>query len=106
MTVDELDADIDAAAAALDDEVTVELDRETRAELATLAAVTDADADELLRRAVHALFRQSVDTGDLDFQLRRAYDLTYDEYLAGVTYDEMAGDTGNGPPADDRRYRQ
>ena len=106
MTVDELDADIDAAAAALGDEVTVDLDRETRAELATLAAVTDADADELLRRAVHELFRRSVDTGDLDFQLRRAYDLTYDEYLAGVTYDEVEGGSGGQPPTDDRRYRQ
>ncbi|MEZ3144517.1 hypothetical protein [Halobaculum sp. MBLA0143] len=110
MTVDELDADIDDAAAALGEETTVELDRETRSELATLAAVTDADADELLRRAVHTLFRQSVDTGDLDFQLRRAYDLTYDEYLAGVTYDEMTNDPGGQPPADDREngrpYRQ
>jgi len=100
--VDDLDDDIDDAAATLGDSVAVDLDRETRQELATLLAVFDGDPEELLRRGVH---RRTVDTGDLDFQLRRSYDLTYDEYLAGVSYEEMTG--GPDPrPNDDRRYQQ
>jgi hypothetical protein len=104
VTVDDLDDDIDDAAATLGDSVAVDLDRETQQELATLLAVFDGDPKELLRRGVHELFRRTVDTGDLDFQLRRSYDLTYDEYLAGVSYEEMAG--GPDPrPNDDRRYQ-
>ena len=45
-----------------------------------------------------------MDTGDLDFQLRRGHDVTYDEYLAGVTYEESTG--GPSRQDDDRRYRQ
>ena len=101
-------ADIEAAYGDLGEEPSVELDAETRNELAMLAAVYEPEStDELLRRAVHALFRSAVDTGDLDFHLRSDYDITYDEFLSGMTYDEMAG--GNDFPQpdqnDDRRYQ-
>ena len=46
----------------------------------------------------------TVDTGRIDFHLRASYDTTYDEYLAGMTYEEM---TGQPEPRDDgdRRYQ-
>jgi hypothetical protein len=78
-----------------------------------VAAMEPDEPDELVRRAVHAFFQQQVDTGRLDFQLRAAYDVTYDEYLSGMTFDEMAGGmaasggaggTQQGDP-DDRRYQ-
>lgn len=105
MGLDELEADLGDAYGDLDDEVTVELDRETRNELAMLAAAFDADRDELVRRGVHALFRASVDTGDLDFNLRQGFDVTYDEYLAGMTYDEMTGRDQYPQRDDERRYQ-
>jgi hypothetical protein len=111
MSLDDLDADVTDIAGDLGDSLDVDLDRETRTELAMLVAATEpADPDELVRRAVHAFFQQQVDTGRLDFQLRSAYDLTYDEYLSGMTFDEMTGGTGGiggsaqGDP-DDRRYQ-
>jgi hypothetical protein len=107
MSLDDLDADVQSAYADLGEELSVELDRETRHELAMLrAAFQTDDVDELLRRAVHGLFRRTVDTGDLDFHLRSAYDVTYDEYLSGMTYDEMTGRDQYPSPDDDRRYRQ
>ncbi|MFC6989082.1 hypothetical protein ACFQJD_10855 [Haloplanus sp. GCM10025708] len=106
MTLDELNADVKEAYSGLDDEIGVELDRETKNELAMLAAVFDAtDVDELIRRGVHALFRSTVDTGDLDFHLRQGYDVTYDEYLAGMTYDEMTGEDQYPQRDDERRYQ-
>jgi len=105
MGLDDLDEDVRAAYSSLDEEQPVTLDRETRNELATLAAVFGADADELVRRGVHALFRSSVDSGDLDFQLRRSYGVTYDEYLAGMTYEEMTGADQYPQRDDERRYR-
>lgn len=107
MTLDHLQTDVDNAARDLGDELTVDLDAETRNELAMLAAAYGADdPEELVRRAVHGLFQRAVDTGNLDFHLRSGYDCTYDEYLAGMSYDEM---TGGGEPAgfddDDRRYQ-
>jgi hypothetical protein len=104
VTLDDLDDALAEHNGALGDEVTVELDRETRQELAFLLAAFDGDAEELLRRGVHRLFRSSVDTGDLDFHLRGAFDVTYDEYLAGMTYDDAAGPDRR--QDDDRRYRQ
>jgi len=84
-----------------------DLDREARTELAMLVAALDPeDSDELVRRAVHALFDSYVQSGKLDFNLRSAYDATYDEYLAGMSYDEMAG--GQGLPQNEeegRRYQ-
>jgi hypothetical protein len=105
MSLDSLDEDLTAVYSELDDEHAFELDRETKNELAMLAAVFDADVDELVRRGVHALFRSTVDTGDLDFHLRRGYDVTYDEYLSGMTYDEMTGADQYPQRDDERRYQ-
>lgn len=106
MSLDDLNDDVQSFYSDLDDTLEVELDRETKNELATLAAVFETDdTSELVRRAVHTLFRTTVDTGDMDFQLRRSYDVTYDEFLSGMTYDEMTG--GNQYPQrdDERRYQ-
>jgi hypothetical protein len=104
VTLDDLDDAVTGRFGDLEESVDVELDRESRTELAMLLAATDADRDELLRRAVHLLFQTSVETGQLDFQLRTEFDCTYDEYLSGMSYDEMGGQ----PPATDdgdRRYQ-
>jgi hypothetical protein len=107
VSLEDLDAAVREAYGDIDEERTVTLDRETRNELAMLAAALETDVDELVRRGVHALFRTAVDTGDLDFNLRRGFDVTYDEYLAGVTYDEMTGaDQFPQRDDDDRRYRR
>lgn len=106
VSLDELDAAVREAYGETEAELTVDLDRETRNELAMLAAAFGADPGELVRRGVHALFRQTVDAGDLDFHLRRGFDVSYDEYLAGVTYDEMTGADQYPQVDDDRRYRQ
>ncbi|UWG51851.1 Uncharacterized protein AArcCO_2566 [Halalkaliarchaeum sp. AArc-CO] len=106
MGLDDLTDDITAEYGDLDDEYPLELDRETKNELAMLAAVFDStDTDELIRRGIHALFRSTVDTGDLDFHLRQSYDVTYDEYLAGMTYDEMTGADQFPQRDDERRYQ-
>lgn len=104
MTLDDLADDVERRYADLGESLDVELDAETRNELAMLSAVTGSDADELVRRAVHQLFQATVDTGRIDFHLRAEYDTTYDEYLAGMTYEEM---TGQPEPRDDgdRRYQ-
>ena len=111
MSLDDLDDAITAEYGDLDDEIGVELDRETKHELSLLAAALGTDRDELVRRGVHALFRRTLDTGDLDFHLRQAFDVTYDEYLSGMTYDEMTGGAGGGAGgyperSDERRYQQ
>jgi len=113
MSLDDLDADLTAAAGDLGEDLPVTLDRETRTELAMLVAAFEPDdPDELLRRGIHDLFQVAVETGRLDFQLRNKYDVTYDEYLSGMTYDEMAGGAGaggitgpDGGDPDDRRYQ-
>jgi hypothetical protein len=106
MSLDELDEDVKANYSALDDEVTVELDRETKNELAMLSAAFESKAtDELVRRAVHLLFQSTVDRGNLDFHLRQGYDVTYDEYLSGMTYDEMTGAAEYPQRDDERRYQ-
>lgn len=105
MSLDELVDDVQDANSDLRD-AHVELDREARTELAMLVAALDTDADELVRRGVHALFDSYVQSGKLDFNLRSEYDATYDEYLAGMSYDEMTG--GQSFPQDDdegRRYQ-
>jgi len=95
MGLNDLAGDIETAYAELGAELSVELDTETRNELAMLESAYDPDdTDELLRRAIHVLFRNAVETGNLDFHLRSGYDVTYDEYLNGMTYDEMAGGVG------------
>lgn len=97
MGLDDLSGDIETAYTDLGEELSVELDTETRNELAMLESAYDPDApDELLRRAIHMLFQRAVETGNLDFHLRSGYDVTYDEYLSGLTYDEMAGNDAGG----------
>jgi hypothetical protein len=92
MSLDDLQDDLEGGYADLGDEISASLDRETRNELAMLEAAFDPEeTDELLRRAVHMLFQRTVDTGNLDFHLRSEYDVTYDEYLSGMTFDEMRG---------------
>ena len=109
MSLDDLNGDIESAYADLGEERSLSLDRETRNELATLAAVLDVDdPEELIRRGIHLLFQSTVDTGQLDFQLRRTYDVTYDEYLAGMTYEDMTGGSiefPTGSSEDARRYQ-
>ncbi|MEF8800004.1 MAG: hypothetical protein V5A38_02410 [Halolamina sp.] len=105
MSLDELDDDVMAAYSDLGDEPTVALDRETKNELAMLQAALGADEGELLRRGIHALFQQVVGSGDLDFHLRSGYDVTYDEYLAGATYEEMTGGSQYPDRDDERRYQ-
>jgi hypothetical protein len=105
VSLDDLQADVQATYGDLNDEQAVELDRGSKNELAMLAAAFDSDADELVRRAVHALFRQTVESGDLDFQLRSTYDVTYDEYLSGMTYEEMTGASQYPQRDDERRYQ-
>jgi len=108
MSLDDLTDDVQAAYGDLDEDATVTLDRETRNELAMLDAAFDPeDTDELLRRAVHLLFQTTVESGTLDFHLRSEFDVTYDEYLSGMTFDEMTGADQfpqSGDP-DDRRYQ-
>ncbi|WP_160132811.1 hypothetical protein [Halococcus salsus] len=92
MSLDDLSDDVDARYADLGDELTLALDRETRNELALLRSALDPDeTGEILRRALHQFFQTTVETGRLDFHLRSGYDVTYDEYLSGMTYDEMTG---------------
>lgn len=107
MSLDDLTDDIEAEYADLGDAVDVELDRETRNELAMLSvALEPEETDELLRRAVHMLFQSAVETGNLDFHLRSGYDVTYDEYLNGMTFEEMTGGQFPQPQQnDDRRYQ-
>ncbi|MFB6166526.1 MAG: hypothetical protein ABEJ31_15310 [Haloarculaceae archaeon] len=107
MSLDDLTADIEQRYADVGEELAVDLDRETRNELAMLTAAFEPDdPDELVRRAVHMLFQTSVETGTLDFHLRSGYDATYDEYLSGMTFDEMTGGQFPQPQQnDDRRYQ-
>jgi len=85
---------------------TIELDRETRTELAMLSAALDPDdPDELVQRAVHLLFDNLVQSGKLDFHLRSQYDATYDEYLAGMSFEEMTGGAPNTGLDEGRRYQ-
>jgi hypothetical protein len=108
MSLDELSEDVETRYGELGDELDVDLDRETRNELALLTtALEPDDADELVRRGIHMLFQSAVERGNLDFHLRTGYDVTYDEYLSGMTYDEMTG-ANQFPQAqqnDDRRYQ-
>ncbi|MFU8868826.1 hypothetical protein [Natronococcus sp.] len=106
MSLDDLNDDVRESYADVGDELSVTLDRETRNELALLeAALEPEDADELVRRAIHVLFQTSVESGKLDFQLRSSYDVTYDEYLSGMTYDEMTGADQYPSMDDERRYQ-
>jgi len=107
MSLDELTDAVEGQYSDVGEELDVTLDRETRNELAMLAVALDPEeTDELVRRAVHLLFQTAVETGKLDFNLRQSYNVTYDEYLSGMTFEEMTG--GQFPQAqqnDDRRYQ-
>ncbi|QSW99090.1 hypothetical protein [Haloterrigena alkaliphila] len=106
MSLDDLNDDVTDAYGGLDEELTLSLDRETRNELALLETALEPDeTDELVRRAIHMLFQSTVDTGKLDFQLRSAYDVTYDEYLSGMTFEEMTGADQYPAMDDERRYQ-
>ncbi|ELY57619.1 hypothetical protein [Natronolimnohabitans innermongolicus] len=106
MSLDDLNDDLTDAYGDLDDELSISLDRETRNELALLdAALEPEETDELVRRAIHMLFQSTVDTGKLDFQLRSGYDVTYDEYLSGMTFEEMTGADQYPTMDDERRYQ-
>ncbi|WP_158056230.1 hypothetical protein [Halorussus halophilus] len=110
MSLEDLQDDIEAEYADIGSDINVSLDRETRNELAMLNVALEPDeTDELLRRAVHMLFQTAIETGNLDFHLRSAYDVTYDEYLSGMTFEEMTGGGGQQFPQaqqnDDRRYQ-
>ena len=105
MSLEDLTDDVTQTYEALQSDPTVTLDTETRNELALLqVALGPESVDDLVRRAVHLLFQTTVETGRLDFHLRTGYDVTYDEYLSGMTYEQM---TNNGYPQieDERRYQ-
>ncbi|APE95160.1 hypothetical protein [Halodesulfurarchaeum formicicum] len=105
MSLSELTADVESAYAALDD-AEITLDGESKMELAMLqAALEEDDPATLVRRGIHMLFQSTTETGKLDFHLRGAYDVTYDEYLSGMTYEEMTGGTNPTSSDDDRRYQ-
>ncbi|MEF8782120.1 MAG: hypothetical protein V5A39_04115 [Haloarculaceae archaeon] len=108
MSLEDLTEDVQDRYGDLGEDIAVNLDRETRNELAMLSvALEPEETDELVRRAVHMLFQTAVETGNLDFHLRSGYDATYDEYLSGMTFEEMTGGGQFPQPQqnDDRRYQ-
>ncbi|AXR82237.1 hypothetical protein [Natrarchaeobaculum sulfurireducens] len=106
MSLEELTDEMAQQYADFDDELAVSLDRETRNELALLeTALEPEETDELVRRAIHMLFQTTVETGKLDFHLRSGFDVTYDEYLSGMTFGEMTGADQYPKLDDERRYR-
>ncbi len=109
MSLDNLNDDLETQYSELGGELAVDLDRETRNELAMLTtALEPDDTDELLRRAVHMLFQTAVETGNLDFHLRSQYDTTYDEYVYPQlkdTYNAQSGGVPQPGQHDDRRYQ-
>ena len=106
MGLEDLTEEMQSTYGDLGTELTISLDRETRNELALLQTALEPDEpDELVRRAVHMLFQTTVDTGKLDFQLRTGYDVTYDEYLSGMTFEEMTGADRYPTLDDERRYQ-
>ncbi len=107
MGLEELTTDVEAAYTELPSAVELDLDEETRRELTMLSTALDDTPDEILERALHLFFQTAVETGRLDFHLRSTYDVTYDEYLSGMTYEEMTGMGAFPQPQqnDDRRYQ-
>jgi len=108
MSLDDLGEDVQSEYTNLGEEMALSLDRETRNELGLLvAALGPDDADELVRRGIHLLFQRIVETGTLDFHLRSGYDVTYDEYLSGMTYEDVEN-MGQYPQSQDnpRNYWQ
>ena len=106
MSLNDLNEDIHGTYTDLGEELEVSLDRETRNELAMLETVLEPEeTDEIVRRAIHILFQTEVDTGKLDFHLRSNYDVTYDEYLSGMTFEDMTGANQYTKTDDERRYQ-
>jgi len=107
MSLDDLTEDVEDRYANLGEELTIDLDRETRNELAMLSVALDPEeTDELVRRGVHMLFQSVVETGKLDFHLRSSHGVNYDEYLSGMTMEQMTGGSFPQPQQnDDRRYQ-
>lgn len=108
MGLDDLTADVEETYSTLPPELALELDEETRRELTMLQTALDVeDPETLIQRAIHLFFQSTVETGRLDFHLRSTYDVTYDEYLTGMTYEEMTGAGAFPQPQqnDDRRYQ-
>jgi len=107
MTLDDLTEDIEETYESLDD-LDVDLDEGTRRELTMLlTALDEDDPEDMLEEAVSLLFQSTVESGKLDFHLRSAYDVTYDEYLSGMTYEEMTGGQQfpQAQQKDERRYQ-
>jgi len=102
MGVDELNAQVERNRRALGDEVEIPLDGRTRDELSLLSTVMGSDADEVVRDAVHEYLRALLREQILDAHLRRRYDVTYNEYLAGREMDEVSGGALRGD--DDRGF--
>lgn len=108
MGLDDLTNDVETTYESLPTELTLTLDEETRRELTMLQTALDEDDPQaLLERAIHLFFQTTVDTGRLDFHLRSQYNITYEEYLAGMSYDEMTGAAAFPQPQqnEDRRYQ-
>jgi len=107
MSLEDLTDDLEAAHGDLEG-ASIELDDETRLELAMLQAALEVDdPDQLVARAIHMLFQSTAETGKLDFHLRGRYNVTYDEYLSGMTYEDMPGMGGysGSSEEDTRRYQ-
>ncbi len=105
MGLEELTEDIEDAHDRLE-ATTLELDDESQLELAMLqAALENEDSSALISRAIHMLFQSTVETGKLDFHLRGRYNVTYDEYLSGMTYEDMPGMGELSGGDEDRRYQ-
>lgn len=107
MSLDELSDEVESAYSNFDDDLTISLDSQTKNELALLSTTLGPEStDDLVRRAIHLLFQSTTDTGQLDFHLRQGYDVTYDEYLSGMTYEEMGGGISPTQPDEkERRYQ-
>ena len=107
MSLDDLSTNVESAYSDLDYDLSISLDSQTKNELALLSAsLGPKSTDDLVRRAIHLLFQSTTDTGQLDLHLRRNYDVTYDEYLSGMTYEEMSGGIAPSQPDDnERRYQ-
>ncbi|MDZ7850475.1 MAG: hypothetical protein U5K70_06600 [Halodesulfurarchaeum sp.] len=105
MSLDELTDAVESSYSDLDG-TELTLDHESRLELAMLqAAFEEDDPASLVSRAIHVLFQSTAETGKLDFHLRGRYDVTYDEYLSGMTYDDMPGMGDFSGGDDERRYQ-
>jgi len=107
MSLDDLTADVEQQYSDLGESLDVDLDRETRNELAMLSVALDPEeTDELVRRGIHMLFQTAVETGKLDFHLRSSHGVNYDEYLSGMTFEEMTGGQFPQPEQNENRRYQ